>query len=51
MVIDVNETPPKAPSIQIIPTLGPKVYTYDLLWAISGPRVPFQAAFASLWSG
>ena len=36
---------PRAPSIQIIPTffviptLGPKVYTCDLLWAIWSPRV------------
>ena len=24
----------EAPSISMIPTLGPKVYKYDLLWAI-----------------
>ena len=30
---------PKAQSIYKIPTLGPKVYTYDLLWAIWSPRV------------
>ena len=29
---------PEAPSIYIIPTLrGPKVYRYDLLWAIWSP--------------
>ena len=25
---------PRAPSIELIPTLSPKVYKYDLLWAI-----------------
>ena len=30
---------PRAPSIKIIPTLGPGVYKYDLLWAIWSPRV------------
>ena len=28
---------PRAPSIQTIPTLGPKVCKYDLLWAIWSP--------------
>ena len=30
---------PRAPSIWIMPTLGPKVYKHDLLWAIWSPRV------------
>ena len=29
---------PRVPSMQIIPTLGPKVYKYDLLWAVWSPR-------------
>ena len=29
---------PRAPSIYILPTFGPKVYRYDLLWAIWSPR-------------
>ena len=28
----------RAPSIGIVPTLGPKVHKYDLLWAIGSPR-------------
>ena len=28
----------KAPSTQLVPTLGPKVHKYDLLWAIWSPR-------------
>ena len=28
--------------IQIVPSLGPKVYQYDLLWAIWSPRDFFQ---------
>ena len=30
---------PKAPCLCIIPTLGPKVYKYDLHWAIWSVRV------------
>ena len=30
---------PRAPSIQIVPTLGSKVYKYYLLWAFWSPRV------------
>ena len=29
---------PRAPSASIVPTLGPKVYEYNLLWAIWSPR-------------
>ena len=29
---------PRAPSIQIVPTLGSKVYKYYLLWAFWSPR-------------
>ena len=35
MVMVVNG---RAPTIYIIPPLGPKVYKYDLLWAIWSPR-------------
>ena len=34
----IFEKTPRAPSIQIIPTLGLKVYIYDLLWVIWSPR-------------
>ena len=49
---------PKAPSIQLIPTLGPKVYKYDLFWAIWSPRVsrlltcdPYKAVFLARHDG
>ena len=30
---------PRAPSIQIVPTSGSKIYKWYLLWAIWSPRV------------
>ena len=30
---------PRAPSLYILPTLGPKAHKHDLLWAIWSPRV------------
>ena len=35
----LRSTDPRAPSMQMVPTLGPKVYKWDLLWAIWSPRV------------
>ena len=35
---------PKTPSIQIRPTLGSKVYTYYLLWAVWSLRVCISAS-------
>ena len=30
---------PRAPSMSTLPTLGPKVHKYDVLWAVWSPRV------------
>ena len=38
-------TAPRAPSIQTIPTLGAKIYRYDLLWAIWSPREQTQESW------
>ena len=39
---------PKTPSIQILPTLGSKVYKHYLLWAIWGLRVSEASLPAAL---
>ena len=42
---------PRAPCLQIIPTLGPKVYKYDLHWAIWSPRDRVLKGFRSCLEG
>ena len=41
---------PRAPSIQIVHTLGSKVYICYLLWAIWSPRVPFRVVKGFLFT-
>ena len=38
-------------TMQMIPTLGPKVHKYGLLWAISSPRDLTFMEFLSVWHG
>ena len=40
---------PRAPCLQIIPTLDPKVYEYDLHWAIWSLRANLFTMIACFW--